>query len=1826
MCQFFVAIIILLGNLSSGPFIDYLEKSYGLKDSVTIEEDLVLFAKYKGESEVRIDSVLSYTEYKQSIKNFVFLKSFSELQEEEQKSAAQGRSAGIIPTIQIPIYIPPSFSFLGKEGAKIDVDGRQSVRFSFEKNVNRDPLSYIGGTSSYFNPQLEQQLRLNLNALIGTKLSIRIDHDSERIDETKNQVVVRFQGEEDDVVKLIEFGDTRVSLPSTRFASFPGQSKEGLFGLNTQFQFGPLKVQAIATREKGESQTTSLSRGAIQDSLILYAKDFEKFRFFYIPEAESILNLQVFVDEQRGIQPGTTIPGFAYAFIYNGSSFVPDSGLKEFGNYKPLTSGVDYIFYPNSNILELKSKAGDNHIIAISYLTATGRQVGVIGEVLDSLRLVKPASFPTHVDSLFTRSDSLKALLWNYMLMNIYDIRASFIAPENIDIQIGRDSSGVSVWGENNRSYLNILGLDENNDGRVDLVRQIGQSTVDILDLNKGLLIFPNPLPFALDSLSEPDSLIYKKTRLSYNEGTRYFIKIVKRQISREIYLNQPNILENSEVVRYNGRILERGKEYTVDYTTGKITILDDNILRDPTAKIDISFDYAPLFSLKDKTLWGARLDLPITSWFNLGGSIMGRSESSPQKRPTVGAEPTRSLVGEVDFNLEYSMPWASELLSRFNLIKTQSPTTLRIQGELARSFPNPNIKKYGYVDDMENSKDEVNVVFSIFDWKRGSVPLDKITGLEKDTFYLGRKVVWAGVIDKYKKGDIFDNIPKEDENLPHLVFYLEVYPKENGVASYVSLSQVLSVYGLDFSNYEYLNLIVKGKGARLHIDIGPDISENAVWRDRSGRIVSYDPYVISTEDRNGNGALDEGEDTGLDGVEGKDSEWTPDSEDDGADDYAPYSVTKDYSRVNGTEKNGRLDTEELIVDGRLDLTNNYFEYTIDLDNPDPAIFAGENENGFKTILIPLKDTTYYSKFGNPDWGYIRFIRIWFEDVVEPETLVVAQLKFQGNKYIKSPVRTIDSLYPVGESEKIFVRAVSNTDDPSYTPPPGIELERNPITGRLEQETSLGLRYENLDTKHFGFVTQTKSTPMNFMDYRTIRFYVKPNPNSSAPYPVVFIRLGDSLNYYEYRYKIKGSDWQEIQINIDSLTQIKKQIRDSIITPGPHERGNVSIYGNPSFTQVKSVVFGVMNDEFVPLNGEIWIDELRLGNPRTDPASAAQINADFRLSNIIGANFSFRQLQSNFRPLVGAPTRSDDRVTFYSINADLGTLLPSKWGIRLNLNHVKNYNLSLPLYGVYSDLLLNDEQKFEQRSVGFSRRTSFNFGKSTGSKNLFIKYLLEPLNLSGYLNKDYSSTPRNVRDGFSKGLSFSHGLRIPWTVKKNKLTLSPLPEYRFSGTLTDGFQYYKDILSNLIQRDSTRSFDQNHSFIYSPISNLNLRFDRGHSTDLWRKDESAFSENLSGSLRFSILSILDPSFNLTSNYRENRDRSMQISDSLKQANISSGTNGSVSINLNIQQLFENLGKVFYKDKVDSTGKSVPNPNRTKLKNFASNFQSLRLNYSISENYGIYRVSSRPDWRFRFGFDRDLLADSGEVQRFSNTFTRQYGFDWGARIFKANLSVGGNFTNTVNKVYVSKRYTKNTQWPRINLSNFKLESKFLQKYLRNFTLGFNYQSNYQESGDFGKAPDNKTTSTSFGPSANLLFANGLGVSISFTKSENISTDFRFGERTTKNSDDRFSLRPTYSLASGKVIKLPLGGIEWKLKSPLQLSGDFSWSRSAQLSIVNKKETKLRDQTNLSFNFNAYYSVSRDINASIYFGYRRYLDNLSKRFNSTTNFGINVDFNF
>lgn len=173
---------------------------------------------------------------------------------------------------------------------------------------------------------------------------------------------------------------------------------------------------------------------------------------------------------------------------------------------------------------------------------------------------------------------------------------------------------------------------------------------------------------------------------------------------------------------------------------------------------------------------------------------------------------------------------------------------------------------------------------------------------------------------------------------------------------------------------------------AQLNIDLGR-ISEDIIPNGR-----------LDTEDRNQNDLLDQGEDTGIDGIFDVEEPNYNNGNDSDNDDF--YLAAGKYEKINGLENNGLSgerkapDTEDINRNFTLDKNNDYFSYIIplQLDKILATKITEVGNNGWVLIKIPVDLPDL--KVGSPDNSKIETIRLWITNANQPVHIQMAQIKF----------------------------------------------------------------------------------------------------------------------------------------------------------------------------------------------------------------------------------------------------------------------------------------------------------------------------------------------------------------------------------------------------------------------------------------------------------------------------------------------------------------------------------------------------------------------------------------------------------------------------------------------------------------------------------------------------------------------------------------------------------------------------------------------------------------------------------------------------------------
>ncbi len=1301
-----------------------------------------------------------------------------------------------VTNISIPIPSNPVLSIFGPPRINLQVSGSVDIQGGWRnQKLNAQTLSQLGNVTN--QPAFNQSLQINVNGTIGNKLHIGASWDTQNQFNYENQVKLKYTGYPDEIVQSVEAGNVSMNTPS----SFIGNS-QALFGLKAKFQFGPLTLTALASQQKGQSKTLSVSNGSSSQTFSLHAYQFSTNHFFidtmYIGEYERyyqnsgnqfdanklVTNYEVYISQpssalNTNLRKGFAVidlpsvqddPGF-YDSLRTARTANQGTWQTEGGYFEKLKSS-EFSINPRTGVLTLNTSFQSNQVVAIAFSTANGQVYGTFANTDTSnlplvLNMIVPANpIPSETDA------------WRLMLRNIYPTGGLNLDQNSLkNVQIVYTVPGQA--SENTISNINLLqvfGLDKtgpNGTGPPDGVMDWNPG-IDV-DPTSGEIILPYLEPFVEafkdyvgpqgQKIATPDSFTYsaiydttlQSAQNDFSSRDRFLLTGSYTSSVTSHYNLGFNLVQGSVKVLLNGSPLTPGVDYTVDYVTGEVQILDQAALQ-PGANVQIQYQTNDLFQLASKSLSGLRADYRINKSTDIGFTLMNYSQQSPVSNIRLGQEPISNLMLEADAGTVLQLPFLTTALNALPILQTAAPSSITFHGEAAYMLPNPNTSQsvipsdhhqgMAYIDDFEGAKKTIPLPITFSNWTMASPPavsvldslhpgiVDSVKNYYRAwTYWYNRlpgetsvKAIWpqkqvssSQQTQTVLSIGMLDSVRGQFNRTKNLDSTLMADPQQNWGGMMTLLSSNAS--DLLSQNITYIEIWMKviqapGPGT-MHIDLG-QISEDVVG-----------DGVLHTEDPFGYNALvSDTLDYGIDGmndakeradfpwiVANSGRPWDPTGLDpDGDDYYFNNSATNPhdsaYYRVNGTEGNhitswGKFpDTEDLNHNGTLDLLNSYYEYAVKLDTVKNKFIAGGGSNGWYQYIIPLQD--YSRAIGSPTLSNVQYVRVWFNGMTAPMRIKIAKMELVGN-YWKSPNPNDSTMQ---------VSVVSVEDNPGYTPPaPGLRPVVNSSTSGplLGNEQSLALILNGLQDDSTRYVYKVFPQAMNVFNYRTMKMYVHGDPSfnyvDSTDYDAsVYLRFGtDANNFYEYRQPIKPG-WQDFVINLASLTSLK-ETRDSVnqaIPPVPADNGAPGstywVQGNPSLQNVTYFQIGVVNPPHtgtpLPLTGEIWVDVLRLTNVNNTPGLAYQLSSSLQLADLGSISFNYTSISPYFHSLTTQFGNLNAQLNWgISGSLNLSRFLPRAWvgtTIPFYYNHTESF--SNPLYLPNSDVLVSEAVK---------RRTTF---------------------------------------------------------------------------------------------------------------------------------------------------------------------------------------------------------------------------------------------------------------------------------------------------------------------------------------------------------------------------------------------------------------------------------------------------------------------------------------------------------------------------------------
>ncbi|HEU4681263.1 MAG TPA: hypothetical protein VFS51_05925, partial [Gemmatimonadales bacterium] len=144
---------------------------------------------------------------------------------------------------------------LTKKYADLGIDGqvRLEIRTDRLRNERCSPALLLdrnsGCQSGFRAPRLDNEVNLRSQGIIGRRVHLNVDYDTERDFNGNNDIQVYYEGLDDEIIRRLEVGTVSFQPPQSRFITAPIPANN--FGINARFEVGPIQLQALAATQKG---------------------------------------------------------------------------------------------------------------------------------------------------------------------------------------------------------------------------------------------------------------------------------------------------------------------------------------------------------------------------------------------------------------------------------------------------------------------------------------------------------------------------------------------------------------------------------------------------------------------------------------------------------------------------------------------------------------------------------------------------------------------------------------------------------------------------------------------------------------------------------------------------------------------------------------------------------------------------------------------------------------------------------------------------------------------------------------------------------------------------------------------------------------------------------------------------------------------------------------------------------------------------------------------------------------------------------------------------------------------------------------------------------------------------------------------------------------------------------------------------------------------------------------------------------------------------------------------------------------------------------------
>jgi hypothetical protein len=1105
------------------------------------------------------------------------------------------------PEVELPTY-----------GTSLSVTGRKVIGFNFSEKRFLSAQRTTGRPATTNLVEIDQQLQLRMQGKVGPKITVNVDYDDTK--ENQQDISVVYQGDPNEVVQNVSFGDIDLSLPATEFVSYNKQ----LFGIRADIKYKGFKATFIGSRTKGTTksrQFTGNTQFVATDIL-----DTSYLRRQYYDVAFGVANRlpiragteRVFLARQEpGVPNVNEVTLTVDDVSCQGVNCVDSSSFT--GRFLPQIAGQDYTIDYARGIIQFRTQLLPQYVVAMDYEDANGNRLAFATST--SAYTYNPAR-PDRFKIIKTASDlpvisSSTEVGWNRELKTYYSIGQNQIVRDN-----GRGNFILRVLDQNREEVG--AGLNP--------VQKYPESIE--VDFENGVFRLLQPFSVSNSSPGTPDPDLYAPTPIH-----KRLIR-VEYSFRFKTFFLEPNLVVQSEIVLLDNVRLNRNVDYFIDYEAGFITFFNpDRISANST--IDMTFEVAPFAGATgNDSLLGARVSHDFNEHTSIGSTLLYQAGSKSQTVPQI-TELARSLV-------------VYEFDARVERFKIGDRLVVSLAGEFAQSRQNLNLNPFALVDNMEGLKQEDSASLILSQWQVASNPtVGTMGGVPADPaqFSLQNEDVEVLKINPNAQANT-----QESQKVLNLNYDFSVANSTDQV----SIVYPFGIAGVDLSQRTILEVVMLGdnSGNQINFHLG-GIAEDA---DADG--------VLDTEDTNLDNVLQPAEDIGfLYNPAGKgNARYTSgngllDAEDinrNGLLDAADFSGGSfGYACANGGVQCTSVNAHRLF-----DATTSSTRTAIDFGPTGP-------NTGWHTFQIPLNIST-----GNASaWTAVKQLRI---SVRRPAGGAAAgQLKFArvavvGNNWLRGAAGDPSTnASPVG-SEALVVTPVNSVDNPTYTPiyNAGGDASAvfNDLYGSLSNlqrqansknlsEQALQLRFDNMGNGSTVYTKRVFSRAVDISQHRYFNFLLNTNGGAStviSTSAVFFFRAGSDRDFFEVQVPLGGSGWQKIRLEQADINSDSVMDSWNTSTPG----AVVITSGAPTLQAIGAmyagikVVGAVTDNNCTPNNtacGTVFLNEIHVAEPVTRVGNAQKLSADFEVPGWATFGGKHRFVDKNFQTPTSVVANQDRR-------------------------------------------------------------------------------------------------------------------------------------------------------------------------------------------------------------------------------------------------------------------------------------------------------------------------------------------------------------------------------------------------------------------------------------------------------------------------------------------------------------------------------------------------------------------------------------------------------